>query len=349
MLRREPRYPTIARYRRRRFTRAATLLSAAAIMAGVLLVAGAVLGAFNSTNANTNNSIGAAADFVAPTASRSVIGKTQGGTPGFIRQGGSYFVYGDVTDSGNPASGVSTVSSNTSTITTGATATALAAGAFSAGGLSYNRRTASVTANGSLTAGTYNYTLSSTDVAGNARTENGFSVVVDNTAPAAADIQTANVNTIVGRPQITDTITFTFSEPVEPGTVLSGWDGSATAVVVRMTNGLILLGDDGFEIFNAADSAQLPLGTVDLGRGDYIGGLLGGEVARFGATGTSSSMVLSGNSITITLGTASGQGAITAGGNGTMSWDPVTTPTDRAGNSMNGAAVNESGGADREF
>jgi hypothetical protein len=60
-------------------------------------------------------------------------------------------------------------------------------------------------------------------------------------------------------------------------------------------------------------------------------------------------MVMSGNSITVTLGTASGQGATTASGNGTMSWDPVTTPTDRAANPMSGAAVNENGGGDREF
>jgi hypothetical protein len=77
--------------------------------------------------------------------------------------------------------------------------------------------------------------------------------------------------------------------------------------------------------------------------------VLGGEIARFGATGTASTMVMSGNTVVITLGTASGQAATTANGNGQMSLAPATTPYDWAGNLLSGTSVNESGGADKEF
>ena len=175
-------------------------------------------------------------------------------------------------------------------------------------------------------------------------------MTVDNTQPAASDIQTQNHNTTVGLAQITDTITFTYSEPLDPQSVLAGWDGTSTPVVMEMTNAVILLGgNDTVQIFNAADTTQLPLGQIDLGRSDYVGGLVGGQIAKFGATGTASTMVMSGNTIVITLGTASGQAATTAAGTGQMSLSPSTTPYDWAGNSMSGTAANESGGADKEF
>jgi hypothetical protein len=97
----------------------------------------------------------------------------------------------------------------------------------------------------------------------------------------------------------------------------------------------------------------LPLGTVDLGRGDYAAGLLGGN-AKFGATGTTSTMTMSGNTVTVVLGTFSttvlvGPERTTAGGTGTMIWTPVATPFDRAANVMSTTAANESGAADKEF
>jgi len=57
---------------------------------------------------------------------------------------------------------------------------------------------------------------------------------------------------------------------------------------------------------------------------------------------------MSGSSVTITLGTASG-GTIGAGSAGTMSWRPEPGPFDHAGNPLGTSAVTESGAADREF
>ena len=306
------------------------------------LAAGVAFAVFSSTRSVPSNSFTSAADWTAPSVTSSVIAKTTGYSTGYIKQGGTYYVYANVSDNGNPPAGVSSVTANVSTITTGQTAATLSSGSFSAGAVSYNYRSASLTANSSLTAGSYSYSITAADTGGRSATQTGFTVTVDNTAPSASDIQTANGGSIAGRPQQSDTVTYTFSEPIEPDTILSGWTGASTNVVVRVNNGF-LIADDTMTIFNAANTSQLPLGSVDLGRGDYVG-----TDRTFGATGATSTMVMSGSTITITLGTQSGAGT-TAGGNGTMSWTPSATATDAAGNACTTSARSETGGADKEF
>lgn len=300
-----------------------------------------VWGSFTAAAADSGNSITAATDFRAPSSSARAIGKTAGGATGQIKKGGTYYVYANVSDTGNPASGISTVTANVSAITSGSTAVALVAGSYSAGGVSYNYRSASLTAGSSLAAGSYSYSLTLTDVAGNAQTESGFAVTVDNTAPAGSDVQSANGSTTAGLAQAGDTISFTYSKQIDPNSILAGWSGAATNVVLRLNNGTS--GNDTVTVFNAANSTQLPLGSVNLGRADYCSANL-----TFGATGTASSMTMSGNTVTIVLGTQSAA-ATTAGATGTMVWTPSATATDLAGNAASTTAVNESGAADREF
>ena len=278
-------------------------------------------------------------DTVAPTVSSSVISKTTPYWPGYIRQGGTYYVYASVTDGGAVPSGVSTVTANVSTVSTGQTAVALVAGSYSVGGVSYNYRSASQTANAVLSAGSQSYTIAATDVAGNGGTTSGFSVTVDNTAPTGTNVQTTNAGT-AGRPEIGDTITLTFSEVIDPESVLSGWTGASTNVVVRITNNAA---GDLVTLRNAANTAQLPLGQVNLVGTGYV------AVNRdFGATGTPSTMVAAGNTIVITLGTASGAVLTQAGAN-TMTWVPVATATDRAGNACSATTATEATPLDLDF
>jgi hypothetical protein len=294
---------------------------------------------------------GASITITRPQIGTSVIAKSQGGHASLIKQGGTYFIYANATGTGNPPAGLSTLTANVSNLTTGQTTVAMTNGSFSVDTNTYNYRSAQLTANASLSAGSKSYSLTLTDTAGSTTSSN-FSVTVDNTIPTASDIQTQNNNTIVGQAQITDTITYTFSEPIEPFSILAGWDGTSTPVVVRITHGLLALGDDGAEIYNSANSAVLPYGQVDLGRNDYVNGLLGGRL-DFGASGTASTMVMSGNSVTVTLGNRTTVGALvsagTAGGTGTMTWNPVATPYDWAANAMSTATVNQSTAPAKEF
>lgn len=316
------------------------IASTVALLIGVTGTIGHSFGSFAGTASNNGNTFATATDYRAPTTNGSVIAKTAGGTAGFIKQGGAYNVYADVTDTGNPASGISSVRSNSSTITTGATATSLSSGSFTIDGLTYSQRTANLTANATLTAGTYSYSVTTTDVAGNSGSSS-FTVTVDNTVPTGSGVQTANGGSIAGRPEQNDTITYTYSEPIDPNSILAGWTGSATNVVVRVNNNTPT--NDQVQIFKSGNTAQLPLGNVNLGRTDYVS-----ANRTFGATGTASSMSMSGNSITVKLGTQSGAGT-TAAATGTMVWTPSATATDRAGNASTTTNVTESSTADKEF
>ncbi|MFN8217685.1 MAG: hypothetical protein U0R71_13920 [Solirubrobacterales bacterium] len=293
------------------------------------IAAAAAWGSFGSTAATSaGNVVAAAPDFVAPKVTATTIAKTTGYSAGYVKKGGTYYVYANVEDKGNPASGVSTVTANVSSLTSGQTAVALSAGSFTAEGVTYNMRSASLTAGSTLVEGTYSYALTTTDLAGNTATTSGLTVQVDNLAISAANLQTTNGGSIAGRAEQGDRITYTFSEQPDPGSILAGWDGAATNVVVRLNNAT----NDTVTVFNAANTAQLPLGTIGLGRSDYTT-----ANRTFGATGTASTMELSGNQLTITLGTQSGA-ATTAAGTGTLTWTPSATATDRAGNAMSTTA-----------
>lgn len=324
-----------------------------AVAAIALIVIPAAIAAFGARTADEGNVVTAAPDFTPPAITATVVAKSQGGVTGYVRKTGTYFVYANVSaDTGNPASGLATVQANAAELTTGQAEAALTAGTYTAGGVTYNYRSAELTANAAAE-GSKPFTVTAADKAGNANTVNG-TAVVDNVVPTAVDVQTTNVaGGTNGLAEQGDTITFTFSEPIDPQSVLAGWSGAATAVVVRLVdNGLLSAGNDEVIVDNAANSAALPLGALNLGRGDYVAGLLGGSV-YFGATGTPSSMAMSGNDITITLGTYSAESILiartTAAGTGTMVWTPVATPYDRAGNVISTAAATESGPADKDF
>jgi hypothetical protein len=315
---------------------------AAVLLGSAAMARQSVWGNFTAASPDSGNSITAASDFRTPTASAATIGKTAGGFAGQIKKGATYYVYANVSDTGNPASGVATVTANVSSITAGSTAVALSAGSFTAAGVSYGYRSAALTAGTSLAAGSYSYSLTLTDVAGNSQTQSGFSVTVDNTGPTGSDVQTANGGTTNGLPQAGDTISFTFSKAIDPNSILSGWSGGSTNVVVRLNNGAGS-NNDTVTVFNSTNATQLSLGSVNLGRSDYTSASI-----TFGAPGAASAMVMSGNTVTITLGTQSAA-ATSAAATGTMSWTPSASATDPAGNAASTTAVTESGAADKDF
>jgi hypothetical protein len=105
-------------------------------------------------------------------------------------------------------------------------------------------------------------------------------------------VQTVN-HGLSGKPEAGDEVVLTFGGVVNPDLILSGWDGSTTTVTAHVD---IYLGDDWLYFRDAADSAFLSgLGGVDL-VGNYAAG----------ATFDTSQMTLTGNTVTIVLGTASG-------------------------------------------
>ena len=309
-------------------------------LAAAVIVTSAAYAAYAGTTVNPTSTITAAPDWTAPTSSASTISRSAGctpTTPGYIKQGGTYYVYGAVTDTGNPASGISTVTANESAITTGQTAVALAAGSYSVGGTAYTHRTAAQTANAVLAAGSKTYSLAMADVAGNNGAQAGLTVTVDNTAPTASDNQLTNkVGGTAGQAEAGDLVTLTFSEPIEPCSLLANWDGTSTSVTVRITNSAT---SDPLTIWDAANTTQLNFGSIDTGA-NYVSA---------SATFTPSTMVASGNTVTITLGPMTAGTVITTGANRKSVWTPSASAYDRAQNAMSTTANTESGGNDPNF
>jgi hypothetical protein len=314
----------------------------AALAALAVVATGGTDAAFTSAATSGGNVVSAAPDFRAPTIGATAIAKTAGGTAGFIRKSGTYRVYANVTDTGNPASGVASVTADVSALTSGQTAAPLTAGSYTVGGVTYNYASATLTAGASITEGAKAFTVRATDGASNSGTASG-SVTVDNTAPAGTDVQPTNGGTTTRRIDAGDGLVLTLTEPIEPATVLSGWTGSSTNVVVRLVNGVS--GNDSLQIWNASNTAQLPLGTVDLGQTGYTDN---GIPISYGASGTPSTMTVSGNTITIVFGTPSTTPRRGSNARRDLTWNPSSTPTDRAGNSLSTAAVTESDN-DRDF
>lgn len=268
----------------------------------------------------------------AATVTSTTIMKSAGGTPGYIRAGGGYRVYANV--SGGPL----TTTANVNSITTGQTAVNLDEGSYSAGGASYNYRSDVLTADAGLTAGAKSYTVTAdySSLGGTVQ------ALADSTAPTAVNVDTTNgIGGIAGRPEAGDTVYYDFSESIDPQTVLGGWTGSSTNVVVELFNNGAA--DDTIFIRTAADTAQLPFGSVDT-NGDPVS-----STTKFGVTGTPSTMVQSGTRITITLGTASGTGVRTDTKTVPMVWSPSNLITDLAGNAMSTATASESGALDVNF
>ncbi len=327
------------------------LLSGAAL--GLCLIGAAVLAltgltgvtysAFTSSTNDSGNLVSAAPDFSAPLITASVIGKSSGRATGAIKPGATYYAYANLTEDGNPSSGVAAVTSDHSAFDSGIAAAPLTAGSYTAGGVSYGYRSALLTADTPKADGTYAYSFATSDIAANTRAQTGFSVKIDGTAPSASDIQTTNGGAIAGRPEANDTIVYSFSEAVDPESILAGWSGGATDVVVRIDNDAAAGSNDRVTVYNAANSALLPFSSVNLSRNNYVS-----TNRTFGRTGTKSTMTMSGATITVRLGTQSGN-ATTASAGAAMIWSPAAGPTDIAGNAISLTARSETSGSDREF
>ncbi len=175
---------------------------------------------------------------------------------------------------------------------------------------------------------TYLLTVRATDSVGNASTSSR-SFVIDKTKPTGVGVTTTNaVGGTARKLELRDTFTLTYSEAMDPAKILAGWTGATTAnVVVRATNNSTA---DRLTVYNATNTALVPLGTIVLNRTDYVT-----TGMTFGLTGTPSTMTMSGNGtgITITLGTASSSTAnTTAAAAANLKWTPSSTATDLAGN-----------------
>jgi hypothetical protein len=185
-----------------------------------------------------------------------------------------------------------------------------------------------------LTDGGYDLRAVATDAAGNVSISLLTNRVVDNTAPTGVDVQTVEGGGTKGRPETGDQIILTLSEPVLASTVLAGWTGAPANVTVRFTNG----NPDVVTVWDSTNSTQTSIGSIESGK-KYV-------TANVSFTG--STMTMSGNTITVTLGTPNGPTS-TAAGITALKWITATALTDLTGNPIVAATVSESGAADMDY
>lgn len=303
----------------------------------VLGLGGGALAAFSATTTDGANRFIAAADWEPPRVTRTVIAKTVGFLTGTIRQGGQFYVYAQIDDGGNPPVGVGTVTANVSALSTGGGAVPMTAGAFSAGGVPYNYRSAVRTAITPMANGTRTYAFTMADVAvpAHSQTQTGFTVIVDNTGPAPVNMTSANrVGGTVGRAEQGDSVTYTWNEPIDPESLVPGWDGgSPTTVTVRITNNGA---NDRLRVRGPA--GNLNFGIVRL-RKNYVPG-----TRNF----TGSAITMLGNTVAIVLGTPSGTTNIVIVPTPTT-WQASAGAYDAAGNPCSNATITGSGSPRIDF
>jgi chitinase len=183
--------------------------------------------------------------------------------------------------------------------------------------------------------GAYSVRVITTDNAGVSTTGSTSQIVIDNQTPAGSDVAAGNGGATAGRLESGDWIRFTWTEPMAPASILSGWTGTSQAITVRVRNNA---SNDEMHFYSGATQLNLVLSATDL----KLGGNFVANNAEFNAT-----MSQSANAITVTLGTRiSGTLSTAVGGN--MTWRPSAAAQDLAGKASATTQIAETG-ADLDF
>jgi hypothetical protein len=215
-----------------------------------------------------------------------------------------------------------TLADSASTTVTATTQAATAG----AGSVTFSGISTSTLIDGNITATAW-VTTDTSDSSPNTTT----TLVRDVVAPTGSDIFGTNgggtarkIDTAGG-----DTLVYTFSEPIDPASIQAGWSGASTTV-----NPTIVPGD--------TITAATALGSVSTGAAGYV---QAGNV-----TCSTTTMVMSGSTITLNLNNCLPTARLKSGGvTETFVWTPSALATDQAGNPMSIAPVNEVGGPKANF
>ena len=187
--------------------------------------------------------------------------------------------------------------------------------------------------------GTYQTRVVATDSLGHPTISATITLIIDNTHPTAASVNAANGGT-AGRIDSGDTLTFTWSEPMAPASILSGWSGGAQPIRIRVNDAG---GADTLDLYDATGTTKLNVTSA-------------AQALRLNANWVANtvwldgSMTMTGNGIVVTIGSLV-SGTINTGVTTTanLQWTSTAATTDVAGNSTTVSTVTETGTTDRDF
>ena len=162
--------------------------------------------------------------------------------------------------------------------------------------------------------GAHTLSISAQDAAGNTTTKT-LDVTVDN---SGIDVQAQSGGAVAGRPDTGDVVTYRFGTPMDPTSIVPGWDGQARNVTAKFSPDQPLYGFRDTLTLREADAITLiePMGIIDLGLPTYVG--FYEPQSRF----LNSTMTMSADrrSVTVQLGNPSPGSAQTDQTPGSMRW-----------------------------
>jgi hypothetical protein len=186
--------------------------------------------------------------------------------------------------------------------------------------------------------GSYDLRARTTDRAGRTATSAVVASRVVDRQPRGTDIQASNGGSTSGRLEGGDVLRLTFSEPMAPASILTGWTGGSQAIRVTLANGT------SSDTMDFTTTAGTRLNLVDGTTGLKLGGnFITSSTAVFSAT-----MTMSASTVVVTIG-ARISGTVATASSATMTWRPSPAATNPAGIPASNALVTESGSSDRDF
>lgn len=177
---------------------------------------------------------------------------------------------------------------------------------------------------------------------------------VDNAPLRGVDVQTTNGGGTAGKITAGDSVAFTYSQLVAPGTVATGWTGGSLAVTARFRDGNVTgvgTGNKGDTLDVRVGTTTLNLGTVNLHE-DYV---KTGKTVTFNATLTATTVAVNGvdrTVVTLQIGvraTGNNSSLRTVSLAAAMTWSPSSAARTPDGSACSTAPVTEPDASDREF
>ena len=300
------------------------LLAVVAALALLATVLPRTVSSFTGATGSSGNTVSAAADWTAPAIGAAEVVATSAATAGALTPGSEFRVYANVADSGAPPSGVGSVTASVGNIATTPTAT-LTAGSYTAAGVAYGFRSEALTAKSSLGSGTYAFSVAATDAAHNGPATRSGSAQVDATPFAPIAFTTADGGGNTGKAETGDSVSFEYTKAPLRTSILGGWSGGTARVTVAVVDGKDYGLDKDEDLVGILDSSGslTGLGYVVL-NGDYVSS---DKLLTF----SNSAMVLTGATVTVTLGSLSGSGAHDENKDRSPDWHPSDQATDANG------------------
>jgi chitinase len=182
-------------------------------------------------------------------------------------------------------------------------------------------------------------TAVATDALGRSTTSAIYTSVVNSTGPTGTDVQSTNGGTD-DRLDSGDRVIFSFSAQIAPASILPGWNGTSTAIRVRVNDSGT---SDSMELYDSTNTTPLNLlasGTALMINGDHVS-----AASLFNAT-----IARSGTTVTVTIGSLI-SGGVRSGvtGSSPMVWQTNPAMTNTTGKGLFPTTVTESGSADVDF